>query len=100
MTNDKAEVEEKFYQDVADLLDTQNIHEYNRFTVGRTYRTRWNNRKPGSGRFEGYGLVRYFGPTMIHVALNQPVYLNKVFGSTEEVLEALKKVLDESRATL
>jgi hypothetical protein len=85
---------EKFYQDVAELLGVENNYEYNRYTVGGTYRTRWNNRKPGNGRFEGYGLIRFFGPECIHVALNKPVHINQVFTSTEEVLSVLKKALD------
>lgn len=94
MEREIVSVEEKFYQDVADLLGVENSHKYNALTVGRTYRTRWNNRKPGSGRFEGYGIVRFFGPTMIHVAINRPVYINKVFESTDAALEFLKKSID------
>lgn len=90
MTNEKKEVEEKFYQDVSDLLGIENTYEYNRYTVGGTYRTRWNNRKPGNGRFEGYGLIRMFGPDTIHVALSRPIFIQKTFSSTEEVLEYLR----------
>ena len=86
---------ESFYQDVSDLLGIENNYEYNPHTVGGTYRTRWNNRKPGNGRFEGYGIIRFFGPNVIHVAINYPVTLTGVFESKEEVLSALKKALDE-----
>jgi hypothetical protein len=85
---------EQFYQDVADLLGVENNYRYDEFTVGGTYRTRWNNRKPGNGRFEGYGLIRFFGPNCIHVVLHKPAMISGVFNSTEEVLSALKKALD------
>jgi len=88
---------EQFYQDVADLLGVDSSYRYNKFTVGGTYLTRWNNRKPGNGRFEGFGLVRFFGPESIHVAINKPVYHNKVYASAEEALEGLKKALDASK---
>lgn len=87
-------VEERFYQDVAELLRVENNWEHN---PHKGWRTRWNNRKPGNGRFEGYGLIRFFGPTMIHVVLNKPLKINKVFNSTEEVLAVLKKAVDDSQ---
>lgn len=93
MTNETSSVEQ-FYQDVAELLGVDSNYEYNRYTHGGKYRTRWNNRTPGNGRFEGYGLVRFFGPSCIQVVLHKPVIINRVFNSTEEVLEALKKALD------
>lgn len=87
---------ELFYQDVSDLLGIPNNYEYNPYTVGGKYRTRWNNRAPGNGRFEGYGLIRFFGPSMIHVAINKPIYLSGTFSSKQEVLDALKKALDSA----
>lgn len=87
---------ESFYQDVSDLLGIPNSYEYNRFTVGGKYLTRWNNRKPGNGRFEGYGIIRFFGPTVIHVAITKPVLFSGIFDSKEEVLRVLKKTLDEA----
>lgn len=97
MTNETVSVEEKFYQDVADLLGVENNYEFN---VNKGWRTRWNNRKPGNGRFEGYGLVRFFGANMIHVMISKPVSMNRTFSSTEDALSALKKALDESRLPL
>ncbi len=88
---EKVSVEAKFYQDVADLLNVDNHYEVN---INKGWRTRWNNRKPGNGRFEGYGLVRFYGPGMIHVILHCPVSINKVFNSPEEVLVAIKTAID------
>lgn len=87
---------ERFYQDVSDLLGIQSNYEYNPHTVGGTYRTRWNNRAAGNGRFEGYGLIRFFGPNVIHVSISKPVSINKTFDSKADVLAALKKAIDEA----
>lgn len=90
MEKEVSEVE-RFYQQVADALGVENNYEYNPNTLGGAYRTRWNNRKPGNGRFEGYGIVRYFGPNCIHVFLHKPVKINKVFDNAEELLALLKE---------
>jgi hypothetical protein len=96
MEKEMTEVE-SFYQDVSDLLGIENTYEYNPYTVGGKYRTRWNNRAPGNGRFEGYGLIRFFGASCIHVAINKPIHMNGTFDSKEAVLTALKKALDEAQ---
>lgn len=87
---------ESFYQDVSDLLGIENNYRYDVNSVGGKYRTRWNNRKPGNGRFEGYGIIRFFAPDMIHVSINNPVHISQTFESKAEVLAALKKALDEA----
>lgn len=98
MENEITEVE-AFYQDVSDLLGIESNYVYQPHTLGGTYRTRWNNRKPGNGRFEGYGLIRFFGPNVIHVAINNPVTITGTFESKAAVLAALKKALDEDQIT-
>ena len=90
---------ELFYRDVSDLLGIESNYEYNPNTLGGAYRTRWNNRKPGNGRFEGYGIIRFFGASCIHVAINKPVHITGTFESKEEVLRVLKKALDEAQAS-
>lgn len=75
---------ETFYNKCAELLGAN--HEYVPFPWAK--RTRWNNRSPGSGRFEGFGIIRVFGDK-VHVSLRYPVSVNKVFNSKEEVLVAL-----------
>ncbi|MEZ2126165.1 MULTISPECIES: hypothetical protein [unclassified Sinorhizobium] len=52
---------------------------------------RWNNRKPGKGRFPGYGIVRMFGPHLIQLALHDPK-LSSTFHSTDAALAALRSV--------
>ena len=82
--NEKSAVEE-FYHAVAMLLKCED-HSTEMFPYGR--RTRWNNRKPGAGRFPGHGLVRYFGPATIHVHLTTPP-VQGLFNSTDDVLDAI-----------
>jgi len=41
--------------------------------MGLPYRRRWGPRTPGSGRFEGFGLVRWFSPTVVHIAIRYPI---------------------------
>jgi hypothetical protein len=87
---------EGFYQEVSDLLGLPNNYYFDPNTVGGKYRTRWNNRKPGNGRFAGYGLIRYFSATCIHVVLTNPVNMNRTYDSRQAALESLKKILDEA----
>jgi hypothetical protein len=89
MSKDENEVE-RFYQAVADLLGVPSNYQYNPHTLGGTYRTRWNNRGAGNGRFEGYGLIRYFGPNDIHVMLRKPLVINQRFSDPEAVLDLLR----------
>jgi hypothetical protein len=76
-----------FYRAVAELLGCED-HSDQIFPYGR--RTRWNNRKPGAGRFPGYGLVRYHGPAMIHVHLTTPP-VQGLFHSIDDVLAAIRQ---------
>lgn len=78
-----------FYHKCAALLDV----EYDGKPFEYAYRTRWNNRKPGSGRYPGYGIIRKFGG-QIHVALTKPIQHHGIYNSEEEVytfLRSLKK---------
>jgi hypothetical protein len=85
--NEKSVVED-FYRTVAQLLGCED-HSDKMFPFGR--RTRWNNRKPGAGRFPGHGLVRYHGPAMIHVHLTTPP-VQGLFHSIDDVLAAIRQV--------
>ena len=78
---------EEFYNKCAELLGVE--HDYLPFEY--RYRTRWNNRKPGSGRFPGCGIIRKFG-SQIHVALTHPVNHHGIYNSEEEVLSFLKSL--------
>lgn len=79
---------EDFYRAVAKLLHCE-AHGYQPFPFRR--RSRWNNRNPGSGRFPGHGLVRFYGPAHIHVHLNDVV---GVFASIDAALAAIRAAQD------
>jgi hypothetical protein len=88
MNPEQHAVEERFYRECARLLDV--VHAYTPW-IGRPP-SRWNNRHPGNGRFPGFGTIRMHGPNHIHVALRQPVILNRVCRSVEEVYDLLRKL--------
>ncbi len=75
---------EQFYAESAALLEV--VHQGEPFPYRR--RNRWNNRKPGQGRFEGAGIIRVFGD-FIHVSLSNPK-LWGIFTSKEEALDAIR----------
>lgn len=78
---------ETFYNKCAELLGVD--HDYLPFQY--RYRTRWNNRTPGSGRYPGFGIIRKFG-SQIHVALNHPIRHHGIYNSEEEVLTFLQNL--------
>jgi len=75
---------EEFYRKVADILGAH--HTQAPAWTGST-RRRWD-RRLGSGRFPGHGIVRFFSATEIHVALRHP----PVTGSFETPEAALKAI--------
>lgn len=72
-----------FYLECARILETD--HNGDPFPYGK--RTRWNNRKPGQGRFDQYGIIRIFGNS-IHLAFHSP-QLHRIFESKQQCLEFL-----------
>jgi len=84
-------VEERFYQQVATLLCAE--HTYRK---GPRKRTRWTNRfeGAGNGRFPPNGLVRMFGPNLIHIALMSP-RLSGQFKSPQDALDAIKQAIED-----
>ncbi len=76
---------QKFYEECASLLET--THEGEAFTLYR--RTRWNNRRPGRGRFPGRGIIRVFGDT-VHIALLTP-RLNVIVETLPAALDLLRE---------
>lgn len=55
---------EEFYKKCAEILKLDYID----CSFKYKYRTRWNNRTPGSGRFNGYGIIRKFNDNLYHIA--------------------------------
>lgn len=78
---------EDFYYNCADILGV----EYDCEPFTHYKRTRWNNRKPGSGRYPGYGIIRKFG-SQIHVALSKPIQHHGIYNSEEEVYTFLRNL--------
>ena len=76
-----------FYDACAEILGVE--HDFMPFRYPK--RTRWNNRKPGSGRFPGRGLVRAFGEH-VHLALYRPKPINRLFDSREAALRCLEEI--------
>jgi hypothetical protein len=70
---------ESFYGSVADVLGVSE-----NYVEAMPYRRRWGQRTPGNGRFEGFGLVRWFGNNLIHVSLEG--HGPRVFSSPDEAL--------------
>lgn len=85
--------EEAFYRECARLLDA--VHTYHPW-IGRPP-NRWNNRNPGNGRFPGFGTIRMYGPNYIHISLRQPVVVNKVCRSQNDVFRLLRRLKTRSK---
>ena len=81
---------ETFYRHCAKLLET----EYDCKPFPWHYRTRWNNRAAGSGRYPGFGIIRKFGD-QIQVSLVHPVTHTKVYNSEQEVYKFLISIMED-----
>ena len=78
---------EDFYYKCAEILGV----EYDCEPFTHYKRTRWNNRKPGHGRFEGFGIIRKFGDNY-QVALTRPISHHAIYYSEEEVFTFLRSL--------
>jgi hypothetical protein len=56
------------------------------------YRGRWGPREPGSGRYEKYGLIRWFSEHLVHVSLTDPIKINRTM-TAQQVIDLLDSVL-------
>ena len=77
-----------FYNECANILGTTH-----NWIEPPKRRCRWNARANGNGRFEGFGIIRYYGPTYIHVALNHPQRISRVCKSEEQVYKLLQELI-------
>ena len=73
---------QEFYDEVGVILGIGDTYVEN-----PPYRRRWGQRKPGNGRYEGYGIVRYFGPNVIHVAFHG---LHGTFCDVSSAIDAIR----------
>ena len=74
-----------FYAECAVILGV--AHEGEEFTHYK--RTRWNNRRPGRGRFPGAGLIRVFGD-VVHINIRSPVIVQATVEGLPEALDFLR----------
>lgn len=87
MTNEK----EKFYEECGKILGVE--HDYVVPYHAHKYANRWTNRLPGNGRFSGFGIIKMYGSTCIHIALTAPKPVTATAKSTEEALELLRSIV-------
>ena len=78
---------EEFYTAVSSMLGVDDSYQ-----EPKQYRRRWGQRTAGNGRFEGHGIVRWFGENLIHVALTAPE-LHGTFTSPEECFQSIDAAL-------
>jgi hypothetical protein len=84
------EAEAAFYQKCSEILGVEHTYKER---VERM--TRWNNRRPGNGRFLGVGLIRFYSPSKIHICLTAPP-LNVLACSEQEALKLLSEIHNKS----
>lgn len=96
MRKEDKSVEQGFYQEVSELLCVPNTYKPNPYA----YKTRWNNREAGNGRFPGMGLIRMFSENCIHVCLQKPMKVNRMFNSPEAVLDFLRAHIEDHNLPL
>lgn len=77
---------EEFYRRCADLLGTS----YDCTGLDAPYRTRWNNRRPGNGRFPGFGIIRLHGEE-VHVSLRHPISASRHISGRAAAIEWLAR---------
>jgi hypothetical protein len=80
-----------FHAAVAALLGAEDAYRPN----AKAYRTRWNDRKAGNGRYPGFGIVRRFGDE-VQIAIRRPIEMQRNFATTDEAIEALTEALGET----
>lgn len=84
----RAMTDEEFYRRCAEILGTT----YDCEPFAHDWRTRWNNRKAGSGRFPGHGIIRLFGD-QVQIALRSPVPIQTSIEGREVALEYLQQAM-------
>jgi len=87
------EKDEEFYSECAKILGSDQKFIPN-IPKSRGRSGRWGPRQPGNGRFPGFGTIRAFSDTQIHMSLNKPETIVKTFDSKEKVLEFLRELMN------
>lgn len=82
--------DEEFYGKCAEILGT--AYECRPHPYG--YRSRWNNRQPGSGRFPDHGIIRLFGDH-VQIALRAPVTISRNIEGREAAIAFLSETISQ-----
>lgn len=82
----------EFYAECDRLFGQQ--HAPPRTTPWRGRTGRWGPREPGAGRFEGYGIVRWFNFNTVQIALRYPVSMHMI-STPEHALEIIAGLMRE-----
>lgn len=83
----------EFYGRCAAILGTT----YGCEAFGHEYRSRWNNRKPGGGRFPDHGIIRLFGDH-VQIALRSPAAIQTNIEGREAALAFLEQAVADAAA--
>lgn len=83
--------DDDFYGRVAEILGT--THEGSAFP--HDYRTRWNDRGAGRGRYPGFGTIRVFGDT-VHISLKHPIKIGRTVEGREEAIRVIRERLAQN----
>jgi len=81
----------EFYNRCAAILGTT----YDCEAFSHCYRTRWNNRKPGSGRFPDHGIIRLFGDH-VQIALRAPTVIQTNVEGRQAALDFLRQAVADA----
>ena len=81
-----------FYQRCAEILGTT----YDCRSFEHAYRSRWNNRSPGGGRFPDHGIIRLFGD-QVQIALRRPVVVQRNVEGRQAALDLLQQIVEDAR---
>ncbi len=83
----------EFYRRCAEILGT--TYDCQPFT-GHV-RNRWNNRRPGNGRFPDHGIVRLFGDH-VQIALRRPCVVQRNVEGRQTALDLIAGIVAELSA--
>jgi len=83
----KLRLEQEFYTKCAELLSCD--HAYHE---PYEYKTRWNVRTLGNGRYEGHGVIRMYSQTCIRVMLSNPKLI-RTYDNVQDVYAALEELV-------
>lgn len=82
---DRIRRQREFYTTCGEILEIE--HDYQ---IPYARKTRWNDRKPGNGRYEGFGTIRRFSETLISITSRTTG--RKLLYSEQAVFDYLREI--------